>query len=515
MPSGGAFGDKGPAILSDGDLVLLLAFMRWRFVQAAMDAQVSTAEEVSSGGTSRSYEVGLVQGLPWPGDQLGPSVRAKIAKATNELIRICWLPDLIDERSRSFVTPWVEGVTTIEALLEQRTQCREDRALAALALTDEIESLFADELKIDEAGLAYLDDEVTRLPTRYADTDLADSGTLSRLLELPIAAAISEMTAAAGGSRTITRLFYFYDRRIEVLSHFFRCHPSVIVRNRRANGIVERGALESTAFDILSWLVGLAFGRWDATANSAGTAFNPFSPVSLSSPGMLVGRDGGLPTAGQPDYPIRIPPDGLLIDEPGHPLDIMKAVEDAAVVVGDDCAALLEDALRTLEARTLRSYLSQKFFRSHLRRYSTRGRQAPLYWQLTIPSGGWSAWLYAPRLGREMLYALVTLADHRLASAASRIQSLEEESDGSARQRAKAIDAERTLVAELREMRDEVARLAGLGWQPDLDDGLVLCAAPLARWFPRSTWRQLADHLGAIRRGDYPWATVHRFRDVL
>jgi hypothetical protein len=230
---------------------------------------------------------------------------------------------------------------------------------------------------------------------------------------------------------------------------------------------------------------------------------------------MLVGPDDGLATTSPPDYPITVPPDGLLIDQPGHPLDIVKAVDDAVGLVDDDCAALLEDAVRTLDARTLRSYLSQKFFRAHLRRYSTRGRQAPVYWQLAIPSGGWSAWLYAPRFGREMLYALVTLADHRLASAASRIQSLEEDVGGSARQRAKAIDAERTLVAELREMRDDVARLAGLGWQPDLDDGFVLCAAPLARWFPKNAWRQLADQLAAIRQGNHPWAAVHRFRDLL
>ena len=46
-------------------------------------------------------------------------------------------------------------------------------------------------------------------------------------------------------------------------------------------------------------------------------------------------------------------------------------------------------------------------------------------------------------------------------------------------------------------------------------DGFVLCAAPLAEWFPRNTWRQVTDELSAVRQGDYPWASVHKFRDAL
>jgi hypothetical protein len=176
---------------------------------------------------------------------------------------------------------------------------------------------------------------------------------------------------------------------------------------------------------------------------------------------------------------------------------------------------LLADAVSLVGRRTLREYLAKAFFREHLGRYSKSRRQAPVFWQLAIPSGGWSAWLYAPRFSREMLYAVVTLADHRLASAAERIRSLQDDTSGSSRQRAKDVDAERTLAAELEELRDDVARIAGLGWQPDLDDGFVLCAAPLAKWFPRNTWRQLGEQRTAIKEGAYPWATVHKFRDLL
>jgi hypothetical protein len=182
------------------------------------------------------------------------------------------------------------------------------------------------------------------------------------------------------------------------------------------------------------------------------------------------------------------------------------------LVDGDE---LLADAISVLGGPSLRAYLAKDFFKEHLSRYSKSRRQAPVYWQLTIPSGGWSVWLYAPRFSREMLYAVITLADHRLANAAERIRLRPEDTMGSARERAKAVDDERTLAAELQELRDDVAHLAGLGWQPDLDDGFVLCAAPLAKWFPRNTWRQLTEPLSAIQSGAYPWATLHEFREVL
>ena len=85
---------------------------------------------------------------------------------------------------------------------------------------------------------------------------------------------------------------------------------------------------------------------------------------------------------------------------------------------------------------------------------------------------------------------------------------------GSARQRAKVIDGERTLARAAR-ARDDVARLAGLGWQPT--STTATCCAPrhCQRWFPKNTWRQLDEQLTAIKKGAYPWAGIHQYRDAL
>jgi hypothetical protein len=53
-----------------------------------------------------------------------------------------------------------------------------------------------------------------------------------------------------------------------------------------------------------------------------------------------------------------------------------------------------------------------------------------------------------------------------------------------------------------------------LGWEPDLDDGIVLCAAPLADLFPQ--WRkELAWYRDELRAGKYKWSTVSSWADQL
>lgn len=511
MPQGCAFGDKGPALLTRGDAAEALGYMRSRLVQAMLDASVAAGEETTSGGASRSYEAGMVQNLPWP---LTTSVE-ELAVRGRLLIDHAAERDRHDETARLFQDLAHGSVATITAIAEERQRVHEDRALAMVTESYRAEQLLLDHLKIDEDGRRYLDEEQGAHPESYSRDPLDDVELAARYLAEPMDRVIDEIVSTSGGSRSIANLTYVGDRRLEVLAHAFRRHPSVLVELRRERGILPPEEPARTAADLISYLVGVAFGRWDARGPRPTGEFDPFAPVPLCPPAMLVGDDGFPTTIAPPGYPLTLPPDGVLLDEPGHALDLVAAVEAAAAVVVPHGEELLADAVSVLGRKSLRDYLAKAFFKEHLGRYSKSRRQAPVYWQLTVPSGQWSAWLYAPRFSREMLYAVVTLADHRLALAGERIEALQRNDTTSARQRQKAVDAERTLAAELQELRDDVARLAGLGWQPDLDDGYVLCAAPLARWFPKNTWKQLAEQLAAIKKGAYPWAGVHEYRDEL
>ena len=69
----------------------------------------------------------------------------------------------------------------------------------------------------------------------------------------------------------------------------------------------------------------------------------------------------------------------------------------------------------------------------------------------------------------------------------------------------------------LRQLRQhllfEELNVAELGWDPALDDGIILCAAPLAGLMP--AWSDPAKERANLKNGAYPWATVSGWKDAL
>jgi hypothetical protein len=206
----------------------------------------------------------------------------------------------------------------------------------------------------------------------------------------------------------------------------------------------------------------------------------------------------------------------LLLDESGHELDLAEQLYRAAKVVhgSEKVIAGFEGLLQ----QDLRAYLRKRFFGAHLKQYTRSRRRAPIYWPLTVPSGQWGVWVYTQTLSRETLYAIASEALRRESHAEAEIARLDRERASSAGARSaktldKALDDERKLAEELRRFREEAERIAGLGWEPDLDDGIVLCAAPLADLFPM--WKEPAQYRKELRAGKYEWATVARWADQL
>jgi hypothetical protein len=125
------------------------------------------------------------------------------------------------------------------------------------------------------------------------------------------------------------------------------------------------GPIDQTA-GLLSWAVGVAFGRFDwrlATGErEAPPEPEPFDPLPAKSPGML--PDGAAPFH---DH------GGILVDDPGHPHDLAHLVEEVLV--------------RVERARAWRRapLAATDFFAFHLQRYSKSRRKAPIYWPLAPP----------------------------------------------------------------------------------------------------------------------------------
>ncbi|TDW98258.1 hypothetical protein [Kribbella sp. VKM Ac-2566] len=262
----------------------------------------------------------------------------------------------------------------------------------------------------------------------------------------------------------------------------------------------------------LSYLVGVAFGRWDvryATGEAEPLAMpDPFDPLPRVARGMLVEEDG-VPASRPPkDYPLPLPPDLLLHDDPGHPADVVTAVHRTAEIVTSGGGP---QTLRlTSEIRDLRKYVRDKFFAAHLKQYSRSRRSAPIYWQLAVPSKRWGLWLYAPALSRESLFAISRAAHDKMAALSDKIAQiragLARGDDRELRHQAESLE---DLLTEIEKFAATADVAAQSGWEPDLNDGFVLNAAPLEALFVNRVWRtQITAHHKVLQKGGYPWASV-------
>lgn len=503
LPSGVIFGDKGPAMVPHSGVTPfeLLGWLRSRLVQAIMDAMVAAGTETTSSGASRSYEVGLVQQLPW----IGGSCIGRLGIVAQRMVERRASLDSGDETTRRFVSPRFDRSKDF------------DRHLAQLEDGLELDKLVNSSAGLDLAGLDYLDKEIAPYPLCYPErTDLDD-----RIAELFIASmesVIDSLIKERGGSRAIANLRFITDRRIEVIAHGLEVSPRSIVRVVEERQLNAHGVEEENAFRLISYLVGLSFGRWDfrigRDPSCVDSPVNLLTPPARYSPGSLLNSEGKPPITLPYDYPIEFPPDGILFDQAGHDWDISSMVEQAGEAFFDSDGPL-SDALSVLMARPdLSRFLRTRFFQKHLTMYSVSRRRAPIYWQLQVPSKTWGIWLYAPKLSREMLFAIVREAEQRRQLAERHIDRLQREISSKDTGRrashvAKELESEQHLAVELARFQAEAERIANIGWEPDLDDGMVLNAALLADLFP--AWSDAMKYREELQRGKYEWATVSRY----
>jgi hypothetical protein len=274
--------------------------------------------------------------------------------------------------------------------------------------------------------------------------------------------------------------------------------------------------------DLLAYAVGSVNGRWDirlATGERPTPELpEPFAPLPICSPGMLQG-DAALPltqenesrlrTEGRWQYPVEIPWGGILVDAPGHPLDIETRIRQVLEIIWKDCADAIErEACEILEVKTLREYVCKPsaFFADHLKRYSKSRRQAPIYWPLSTASGGYTLWIYYHRLTDQTLYTCVNdFVEPKLKQIAGEIQRFQT-TEGKGGKANKEYEELTQLEQELKDFRDELLRLAKF-WKPNLNDGVQITAAPLWKLFQYRPWqKKLKETWGALEAGEYDWA---------
>lgn len=279
---------------------------------------------------------------------------------------------------------------------------------------------------------------------------------------------------------------------------------------------------------LASFLTGVAMGRWDAQfatgERNAPELPEPHIPIPTCPPGMLK-NDQGLPLT-QNDverlracnhwhYPVEIPLDGILVDDPGHPEDIVRRVREPLLVIWKERAEAIEqEACEILGVKDLREYFRKPslFFADHLRRYSKSHRQAPIYWPLSTASGLYTLWVYYQRLNDDLLYtALNKYVKPKIDATEKELRRIESELPNATGREAlslrTAFEETTNLLEEVQEFRDELARVAELPYKPNLNDGVLISASPLWKLFRLPKWRKdLEECWNNLAAGEYDWA---------
>ncbi len=310
--------------------------------------------------------------------------------------------------------------------------------------------------------------------------------------------------------------------------------------------ILDSGTLVA---DLLSYAVGCVFGRWDARIALdpllAPELADPFAPLPVCSPGMLVGPDGlpakrdGIaseewmrarpdaitqppegsvqnPTVSDTGYPLAVDWDGILVDDPDHPDDVVRRVREVLELLWDERADAIEgEACELLGVKDLRAYFRnpKKFFENyHVKRYSKSRRKAPIYRLLQSPKRSYGLWLYYHRLDPDILFkALTKYVEPKIRLEEGRLEEYEarRRSAGTGGREAKgaekALAKQEELLTDLREFRDRLDRAAKLHLRPDLNDGVVLNIAPLHELVP---WKEAKSKWNELLAGKYEWSSI-------
>ncbi|HQM55249.1 MAG TPA: BREX-1 system adenine-specific DNA-methyltransferase PglX [Anaerolineaceae bacterium] len=311
--------------------------------------------------------------------------------------------------------------------------------------------------------------------------------------------------------------------------------------------------------ELVSYLVGLHLGRWDARF-----ALHPelipdlpgaFDPLPVCPPASLVnvdglpafkgqivseawlrarpdattlpetvsdhvvGKDGQLYPATIPDeeYPIRVTWDGILVDDPDHPDDIVTRSHDVLELLFPGRGEAVEqETCQVLGVKTLREYFRKPgtggFWMDHVKRYSKSRRKAPIYWLLQSSRKNFALWLYYHRLDKDLLFkALTQYVEPKIRLEEEHLKTLRAQRGtfGTGGRQAKELDQamerQEDLLIELEDFRDKLRRAADLGLEPDLNDGVVLNIAPLWELVP---WNEAKKYWQELLEGKYEWSSI-------
>ena len=260
---------------------------------------------------------------------------------------------------------------------------------------------------------------------------------------------------------------------------------SRVILKQEKSRQVELPDEESNLNALLSWAVGVAFGRFDRRLVTMEREFPeepaPFEPYSRLSPGRV-------PEGEAPFIPNR----GIFVMDPGHPMDLETAVHKVL------------DEFGLCDGVDIGTWLKKRFFPWHLKQYSAAQRTAPIYWPIGTTSGSYVLWLYYPALNDQTLYVVLNdFIDPKIKSVTLRFDEMKKNETQLDAKGRKTISELAEFLAELKLLRSQVETLAQT-FTVHFDDGVAINASRFRHLIQSKDWvkKQLNGIAEVLERGE-------------
>lgn len=223
------------------------------------------------------------------------------------------------------------------------------------------------------------------------------------------------------------------------------------------------------------------------------------------------------PVTPDDEYPIRIDWDGILVDDPGHPDDIVGRVAEVIEhLLGEQGAEFEKRACGLLGAADLRSYFrnAKGFFEGHVGRYTKSRRKAPIYWLLQSARKNYGTWIYYHGLDRDTVFKClrnyvepkVKGENVRLRDMKATIESMKDSVGRRERSKLeKAAERQEGLVEELNAFKQKLEQVGEIGVDPDANDGVILNVAPFHELTP---WKEAKTSWNDLVEGKFEWSNI-------
>mgnify|MGYP000751547950 CR=1 FL=1 len=501
MPENCLFTKTGPGIFGENSAqtLAIIAASYSRLSRLACEMFIGSGDESVSGSAARHYRPALIGTFPM---LVNDENESALAEATQISLK-AWrrLASSLETSSFFCGFPLNANFNDFSEFCTFMEDVRLDCLTTLCSIQGNIEDITLKASLLTQEEVDSLGKIIGPSPHSYPDIAITES--LLQEIERLWAASEEELVGIAklkcGARRQLVKMSFYSDRKLELMSHILEANPKSIIAAIKGNPALASRSPRKLSEELVSYLFGLAFGRWSKATHmdlaSRVEDAEPFSSLPLYSP-----REVGSSDAAK----------SILVSQGPNADQLIDCLRDALFDSFGEAGHLFEHEIaRAIGVKSLSDYVNAPtgFFSFHLQQYSESRRKAPIYWPISTSSGSYTLWLYYPSLTDQTLFTAVNdFIEPKLKQVGQDVTALRSKGSARSRDDEKAFEAFQALELELIELRDTLLAIAQT-YRPNHDDGVQITAAPLWQLFRHKPWQKvLKTTWEKLEKGDYDWA---------